>query len=109
MYSEKDIKKLSVRKITKVLNKYDNIVDGYGKVTNYLGKLLLLESKLTMWFIGIIFLLGLVWFIEDLIIGNFFLGSAWLIILLGYVYFFYDKLKFYNEVKGGLNGRHNNI
>ena len=102
MFTEKNLKKVSIKKITKALNNYDELVNTYDKGFKFLGELVLTEYKLTLWLIGILFMLGLTWFIGDLITGDFILGGMWLVILLSYTYLFYDKFRFYNKLKGGL-------
>lgn len=102
MFTEKNIKKLSTRKITKALNNYDELTTKYDKGFNFLGRLSLNEIKLNLWFTGILFLIGLSWFIIDLHTGDFIFAGIWLVILLSYIYLFYEKYKFYNKLKGGL-------
>ena len=102
MFKEKDIKKISTKKITKALNNYDELVNKYDKGFKFLRRVVLNEFKLTLWLTGILFMMGLTWFITDLYTGDFILGGLWLVILLSYVYLFYEKFKFYNKLKGGL-------
>ena len=102
MFKQKDIKKLSTKKITKSLNQYDELINKYGKGMRFLGNIAVNEFKLTLWFIGALFMIGLSWFITDLYIGDFIFAGFWLVILLCYVYLFYDKFNFYNKLKGGL-------
>ena len=102
MYIEKNLKTITKKKLIKLLNMYEDTVDKYDKGIKFLGKLVLNELRFSLWFIGLFLFLSFTYYIEHLFKSEWIWSGVWLITMIAYIYFFYDKFSFYNKLKGGL-------